>query len=74
MSDILGFEFHKGDIVRIRKDGRIATVTKSYCNMTGWCDEFRVEVQYLDNGTDLGAAFVVRDLSASEVEMYKEAE
>ena len=68
MNNLLGFKFHDGDHVRIKKDGRLATVIKSYCNMSGWCDEFRVRVQYLDDNTDLGAAWVERDLAADDVE------
>ena len=62
MSDILGFEFHKGDRVCIKKDGRLATVTKSYCNMTGWCDEFRVVVKFFN------PVWGERDFAAAEVE------
>lgn len=69
MSNLLGFTVHKGDHVRIKEDGRLATVIKSYCNMSGWCDEFRVVVQYLDDNTDLGSAWVERDLPTCEVEV-----
>lgn len=50
--NLLGFTVHNGDNVRIKKDGRLATVIKSYCLMGGWCDEFRVGVRYLDDNSE----------------------
>lgn len=63
MSNLLGFKIHEGDKVRLVKDGRRGVVVKSYCNMSGWCDEFRAVVRFYN------PACGERDLSADELEV-----
>ena len=62
MSNLLGFTVHDGDVVKVKKNGRMAKVYKSYCLMSGWCDEFRVGVRYLDDNSE-------DDLPTCEVEV-----